>query len=204
MAQLRGDEALGIHGPRPSGSASHTHTQAQKQALAGYYHASSTDADPKHSECPIGPDPYCFYNKALAEGRTPPSHNDMKVRFELEPRLRQSILAIYLDLTRTDLLRRCLKGKTQNPNESFHSKMNKLSKTKFVSLPTARYSIAEAVFQHNNGYERSAIASQYVPSTIQYLKKMDKERTRKSLSPAHIKKKPRYDEMSADYAAGSF
>ena len=58
MAQLRGDEALGIHGPRPSGSASHTHTQAQKQALAGYYHASSTDADPKHSECPIGPDPY--------------------------------------------------------------------------------------------------------------------------------------------------
>ena len=91
MAQLRGDEALGIHGPRPSGSASHTHTQAQKQALAGYYHASSTDADPKHSECPIGPDPYCFYNKALAEGRTPPSHNDMKVRFELEPRFLQFI-----------------------------------------------------------------------------------------------------------------
>ena len=142
---------------------------------------------------------------AEAEGRTPPSHTNTKVSFELEPRLGKSVLAIYLDLTRTDLLRRCLKGKTQNPNESFHAKIwNKLSKTKFVSLPTARYSIVEAVSQHNNGYGRSTIASQYVPSTIQYLKKMDKESTRQTLSPSHIKKKRRYDEMSADYAAGSF
>ena len=95
----------------------------QKQALAGYYHASSTDADPKHMDCPQDPDSYCFYNKALAENRKPPSHTDMKIRFQLEPYLKKEIQAIYLDLTRTDLLRRCLKGKTQNPNESIHSKI---------------------------------------------------------------------------------
>ena len=105
----------------------------RKQALAGYYHALSTDADPKHMDYPKGPDSYCFYNKALAENRTHLSHTDMKVRFQLKPHLKKAILAINLDLTRTDLLRRCLKGMTQNPNESFHSKIwSKLSKTKFV------------------------------------------------------------------------
>ena len=73
-----------------------------------------------------------------------------------------------------------------------------------AALPIARYSIAKAVFQHNNGCERSAIASQYVPSTIRYLKELDKNRIRKSLSPSQNKKRPRDDEGSADYAAESF
>ena len=149
----------------------------RKQALLGYYHASSTGADPKHMDCLKGPVSYCFYNKDLAENRTPSTHTDMKVRFQLEPHLKKAFLAIYLDLPRTDLLRRYLKDKTQNPNESFYSKIwNKLSKTKFVSLPTARCSIADSVLQHNNGSERGINLSEYITSIIQYLQHSDKNR----------------------------
>ena len=127
------------------------------------------------------------------------------VSFQLEPHLRKTVLQIYIDLTRTDLMSRCLKGKTQNPNESFHSKIwNKLSKSKFVSLPTAEYSIANAVLRHNNGSERSNIFHINLPTAITFMQNSDKERTRKSLTPANKKKRTRDVDDSADYAAGLF
>ena len=74
----------------------------------------------------------------------------------MEPALRRHVLSVYLDLTHHEILQRCLKGNTQNANESFHSKVwGRTSKTKFVSLPTVKYSIAISVLQHNFGYEQA-------------------------------------------------
>ena len=71
----------------------------------------------------------------------------MIVSFQLEPHLGKAVPQVYTDLTRTDLLRRCLKGKTQNPNEIMYSRTwSRLSMSKLGLLPTARYSIAGALF----------------------------------------------------------
>ncbi|MPC32738.1 hypothetical protein E2C01_026064 [Portunus trituberculatus] len=46
---------------------------------------SSSDTNPKHHLCPKSSDSWCFYQKALALGETPPSHSTTKVPFVLEP-----------------------------------------------------------------------------------------------------------------------
>ena len=157
--------------------------------------------------CPHGPDSYCFYNKALAKGEAPPSHSTMNFSFTLEPEYKRHVLSVYVDLTRDGLLQRCLKDRTQNPNESFHSKIwNNLSKNKFVSLPTAMYSITLNVLKHNNGYARTAqlMNDQITRSKKRSLEYMDKERQRYSLTPARKKKRVEEEPDTAEYGAGMF
>lgn len=57
---------------------------------------------------------------------------------------------MYQDLTRDELLERCLGGRTQNPNESLHCKIwYGLSETKFYGLKNVQYSAAHTILQHN-------------------------------------------------------
>lgn len=110
-------------------------TQAmQKDILASFYHCSSTDSDPRHGFCPLGKDSWCFFQRARAEGRSA-SHKDMKVKFILPNKERAKVLKIYQELTEDNLLSRCLLGKTQNPNESLHSKIwNTVNKIGTLSI----------------------------------------------------------------------
>lgn len=91
--------------------------------MSSYYHVISSDASPHHSLCPKGPDFWCLYNKAIAKGETPPSHRNMKVYLRLPDGKLRGIRLVYEDLTIPDLLKRCPKDRTQNPNESLHSKI---------------------------------------------------------------------------------
>lgn len=51
------------------------------------------------------------------------------------------------------LLRKCIKGRTQNPNESVHSRLwNKLSKSKYYGLQTVLQATATTAMEHNFGY----------------------------------------------------
>lgn len=47
-----------------------------------------------------------------------PRHKDMKIKFTLDPPEGKQVFQIYLDLTKDDLLVKCMMGKTQNPNPS--------------------------------------------------------------------------------------
>lgn len=89
----------------------------KKEALASYYHLYSTDEKPQHQFCPIGPESWCKWNKAEALGN---NIKAIKYPSPLHPDVQQHILPIHEDLTRTDLLERCLSGHTQNANESFN------------------------------------------------------------------------------------
>lgn len=115
--------------------------------MAAYHHKISTDENPGHEYCPIGADSWCKYNSTQALGTSykhpAPLHSDVA----------KHILPVYENLSREDLLERCLGGYIQNSNESFNSTIWKLcpkhlhSSTK--SIETCSF-IAAAVF--NEGY----------------------------------------------------
>ena len=112
-----------------------------------------------------------------------------------------------MDLTNSEILQRCLKGNTQNANESFHSKVwQRICKTKFVSLPSIKYInyIAFSALQHNFGYEKACMLKNITQSAkTKQLQYADKERERHSITPKS--KKPRLSKSDAtDYAPGSF
>ncbi|GFO16084.1 hypothetical protein PoB_004258900 [Plakobranchus ocellatus] len=72
-------------------------------------HCTSSEAEPKHDNCPTDSTSYCFYQRALAKNRLP---------FSM-PRL-QPTSSLCMSLIYDDL-RRCNLGKTQNANKSIHS-----------------------------------------------------------------------------------
>lgn len=62
------------------------------------------------------------------------------------------IKPIYEDLSAPALLRRCLHGKTQNPNESVNNVIwTRLPKTTFVGFQTLKLGTTDAVLSFNEG-----------------------------------------------------
>ncbi|GFV97803.1 uncharacterized protein TNCV_2021181 [Trichonephila clavipes] len=57
------------------------------------------------------------------------------------------------DLTEKDLLKKCLHGRTQNPNESFNKCIwERIPKTVFVGIETLKFGVMDAVICFNDGY----------------------------------------------------
>ena len=76
-------------------------------------HAVSTDEKPQHSLCAQGADSWCFHQRALALGETPGSHR-ANVGTPLSAEVGAEVREVYERLGHRDLLRRCLRGATQN------------------------------------------------------------------------------------------
>ena len=120
---------------------------------ASFYHASSTDEKPQHDRCPVGADSWCFYQKALATGQKPGPHR-VEVHTALSPEVASHVKEVYTRLSDKSLLERCLLGKTQNPNESLHSKIwAKCPKAGFVGLQRVLSATCAAVAEFNGGVE---------------------------------------------------
>ena len=180
----------------------------RRDALSGYYHNSSTDKFPRHDQCPPGEKSWCFYNRETAMNMKTSPHSEMKIYFRLDEAERKLVLGVYLDLTREELLQKCLKGRTQNANESFHSKIwSRIPKTKFASLPRLKYSINFSVMNHNVGYvkgfKRSDLGSVSTYISKRKLEALDKERLRKSLTPRGPKRRKIIHDDD-DYEPGGF
>lgn len=90
----------------------------KKAILATYYHLCSTNENPQHSYCPEGADSWCEWKKAEATGA---DVRLVKHPDPLHPDVQKKIFPIYEDLSRDDLLHRCLGGHTQNANESYNN-----------------------------------------------------------------------------------
>ncbi|XP_018365704.1 PREDICTED: uncharacterized protein LOC108762933 [Trachymyrmex cornetzi] len=93
----------------------------KKSIMATYYHLISTDEKPQHEYCPPGEDSWCKWQKGKANldffEHPPP----------LDPTVAKHILPIYEDLSKEELLQRCLGSHTQNANESFNSTIWRLA-----------------------------------------------------------------------------
>ena len=123
--------------------------------FATFLHALSTDEDPHHDRCPSGISSWCFYRRAVAKGEQPGPHKD-NVGTPLSREVGQFVKPIYVRLGDENLLRRCLRGKTQNPNESVHSVLwRKCLKTDFVGKLRVEAGAAMAVSEFNQGSEKT-------------------------------------------------
>lgn len=89
----------------------------KKEIWATLYHKISTDEKPEHQFCPVGENSWCSYQKAKATNTLSsythkPSMSDVVFN---------AVKPIYEELSKDELLNRCLGGYTQNNNKSFNA-----------------------------------------------------------------------------------
>lgn len=89
--------------------------EMRKAIWAVWSHTASSDKEPMHYFCPKGKNTWCKYNQAVSNNKEFTHKNTVPFAVML------AIKPIFKDLSHPDLLKRCLEGKTQNPNESFNS-----------------------------------------------------------------------------------
>lgn len=119
-----------------------------KAVWAVYFHTRSTDVEPLHTLCPVGPNSWCKYQKAIAAGTVG--------SFKHKPRIAlpcmDAIRPVFNDLSKRELLRRCLGGKTQNSNESINNVIWRLCpKTFGAGRRIAEIATNEATILFNDG-----------------------------------------------------
>ncbi|KAL7301969.1 hypothetical protein TKK_0005560 [Trichogramma kaykai] len=82
-----------------------------------YYHYSSNDDNPKHQNCPRDENSWCEWQKAAIKGE----FKSFKHSYAALPTdVLVAVKPIYEDLSKDSLLERCVKGFTQNNNESLN------------------------------------------------------------------------------------
>ncbi|GFX30203.1 uncharacterized protein TNCV_1963101 [Trichonephila clavipes] len=125
----------------------HSSVQNMRQAIwAIFLHKLSTDEYPQHGFCPIGEDSWCGFKKAEASGKSYKHKNSLPVAVV------EAMRPIFRDLSHPDLLKKCLHGKTQNLNESFHNVVwSRVPKATFVQIETLSLGVYDAVCSFNDG-----------------------------------------------------
>lgn len=92
--------------------------EMRKAIWAIWYHEASTDSDPQHYFCPSGSESWCGYRRAQVEG----TERSYRHPHPIPVAIMKEIKPIFKDLVATELLKKCLRGRTQNANESFNNK----------------------------------------------------------------------------------
>lgn len=98
---------------------------------ATYNHYSSTNENPKHELCPAGAESWCEWQRAYAELENKKSEAKNKKFYTHLRHFADCVLTaikpIYEDLSKQELLDRCVGGFTQNNNESYNQLIWKIS-----------------------------------------------------------------------------
>ena len=138
---------------------------------------------------------------------SPPGRSqDFNVGTPLSPEVTIHIKDVYTHLADKSLLERCLKGKTQNPNKSLHSKIwAKCPKTEFVGQQWVLSATCAAVAEFNSGVEvtmRHLCDNMGIASgerLIASAEKADRKRLHEAERQAEASKK-NYATSSQDYS----
>lgn len=122
----------------------------REDVWATYFHILSSNTNPRHRLCPQDPaTTWCKYVKSVAKNE-PYDHSK---HFHLPEIVMNEIKPTFEALSKTDLLEKCLKGKSQNPNESLNNVIwSRIPKRTFVRLDTLKFGVYEAVLSFNDGY----------------------------------------------------
>lgn len=105
----------------------------------------------QHDDCPTGEDSWCWWQawESYADGM----NDDLTHDEPLHPLVAQHILPIYEDLSRDDLLERCLGGHTQNNNECLNALIWKFApKHLFSGKETVEIATYLAISIFNEGF----------------------------------------------------
>ena len=87
-----------------------------REIWAVFHHSLSCDEKHNHQFCPSGSDSWCKFNRALANDEEPPKHTPM-LPMDLGPYIKP----VFTELSKLELLEKCVLGATQNQNESFNN-----------------------------------------------------------------------------------
>ena len=162
---------------------------------ATYYHQQSKDDNPQHDMCPSGEDSWCPYQKALA---TTGVENFKHNYTPLPADVMKAIQPVYKDLSKYELLERCLGGFTQNANESLTQLIWKIAPKKLSgSKPIVEFAshVAPCTFNEGAGAFLTFLSDMNItvgPSAHEYIKAEDDNRiNRAEMQAEHQSKEAR-------------
>ena len=148
-----------------------------KAVKAILHHSWSTNEAPDHQYCPEGESSWCKFQRANSTGQTPPAH-----RTTIPKAVGDVIKPVFDRLSEESLLQRCLKGSTQNRNESLHATVwDRCPKSQSGTPKTVETAIGLAVINFNDGAEPLADIMQKMgldsgSYTVKGLRKRDHKR----------------------------
>lgn len=115
----------------------------RRAVWATWYHYMSTDDKPVHELCS---DKWCKYKIAQQKG------DQFTHTTNLPEAVMLAIKPVYKVLALPELLKKCLHGKTQNPNECLNALIwKRCPKTTFVSNQTVKIATFDATAVFNDG-----------------------------------------------------
>ena len=118
-----------------------------QEVWAGIFHRASSDEKPQHMFCPEGIHYWCRWQLVKAGKEDSYQHHD-----SLPPAVVAAIKPTYNHLTTQSLLLHCLRGATQNQNESSNGMIwSFCPKTSFCGAAAVEISSYLAVCQFNRG-----------------------------------------------------
>lgn len=151
--------------------------EMRREIWAGYYHKISTDKKPQHSYCS---ESWCKYKKAVRDKTV----KSFKHPPALAEDVQEILKPIYEDLTKQELLERCLGGNTQNNNESFNNCVWAMApKHVFSGKIIVQIACQTAACIFNEGFKpvlkiMSVMGVKIGPTAVQYATQRDRERIR--------------------------
>lgn len=143
-------------------------------------------------------------NQVREKSAQMPSHKHMTIQFVVGGEEDKKIKAVYERPTDPDLLKRCLQGKTQNPNESLHNSVWKYC-PKVVNLgkSTLDFAIAQAVLNYNVGYEAGSLGRDLGIESPRMQKVLQtRDKYREETKPTKPRRKRKKQEVDPHYGAG--
>ena len=133
--------------------------------MASFLHCMSSDDSPQHQKCPQGPDSWCFYNKAIANGQDPPSHKD-HIGTPLSLDVARAVKPIYERMSDPSLLARIQHGRTQNASECLNGQIwARCPKTVHVGADRVNAAVASTVSSFNQGCSHLSQVMKYLDVT---------------------------------------
>lgn len=134
----------------------------------------SNDEHQQHGVCPIGKYSWCVFKKATV--------STYKHKNNLPVAIVEAMRPVFKDLSHPDLLKKCVHGNTQNPNESMNDVVwSRVPKSTFVQIETVSLGVYDAVctFNEGNSTKLQALKNLCIEPgefTFQVLKCLDKEK----------------------------
>ena len=191
------DKTIDMH-PIFYGGAIRNNTQnvagMHKAIWAVFFHNSATDEVHDHSYCPSGEDSWCKYSSASSKNLPPPAHKPPRIPVDLAP----FVKPVFEDLSKPQLLEKCIDGAAQNQNESFNNILwYRCPKTGFCSLVTVEAALGLAILTYNHGFVvlspllEKLLGAHPVAFTSKYLESQDSKRVVKAVLKAESTNKRR-------------
>ena len=146
---------------------------------AVYYHPLAMPSNNTHQCCPVGKQSWCYYQKAVANGETPPARYPT---MRLAQDLAEHVKPVFDRLCNEELLSKCLLGYTQNQNESLNSVIwRRCPKVSYARIHSVEIAVHLAILTFNHGmkglvplYEK--FCGPILPATLKLFRDADRQR----------------------------